>query len=94
MRSKTIQGRMGIIFYQKQYKYQHPSKTKMHEWRWHGFASTHPQRKPAPKAALFSRFTETLASLSVSRSTAAAKASKSAPLTGNIPEAHQLWLQE
>ena len=47
----------------------------------------YPQRKPAPRAALFSLFTATLASFSVSRSTAAFKASKSAPLTGNIPVA-------
>lgn len=48
-------------------------------------AATHPHRKPAPSAALFSLRTVTLASLSVSRSMAAARASNSAPVMGNIP---------
>ncbi len=48
-------------------------------------AVTHPHRKPAPNAALFSLRTVTLASLSVNRSKAAARASKSAPVIGKIP---------
>ncbi len=47
-----------------------------------GDEQLHPQRKPAPSAALLSRLRLTLASFSVRRSTAAASASKSAPLTG------------
>ena len=45
----------------------------------------HPQRKPAPNALLVSRPTDTEASLSVSRSTAAARASKSPLFSGNTP---------
>ena len=52
---------------------------------------TDPQRKPAPRAALFSLFTDTLASFKVRRSTAAFKASKSAPLIGNMP-ADNSWM--
>lgn len=54
---------------------------------------TYPQRKPAPRAALFSLCTATLASFSVSRSTAAFSASKSAPLTGNIPVTTAVFLE-
>ena len=46
---------------------------------------TYPQRKPAPKAVLFSLCTDTDASLRVKRSTAAFNASKSPPEMGNMP---------
>ncbi len=53
-----------------------------------GKHGTDPQRNPAPRAALFSLFTDTDASFSVRRSTAAFRASKSAPLMGNMPAHH------
>lgn len=58
------------------------------EWAISVRYGTDPQRKPAPRAALFSLFTDTDASLRVRRSTAAFRASKSAPLMGNMPAHH------